>query len=90
MTGLPDEDLVIERMDALLNRQNWALLMVNVAGLDEFADRYGFVARDDVLRALALVLSNSTAEGQTDAAAAPGLEQDDQHQENTNENVENG
>jgi PleD family two-component response regulator len=70
VTGLPDEDLVIERMDALLNRQNWALLMVNVAGLDAFADRYGFVARDDVLRALALVLSNSTAEGQTDPDAS--------------------
>ena len=70
ITGLSSEQLVDERLSSLLTRQNWVVMTIGVGGLDEFADQYGFVARDDVLRALALVLSNSAAEGQTDADAS--------------------
>jgi len=66
ITGLPNEDLVEERLSLLLTHANWALLTVNVGGLDAFADRYGFVARDDALRAVALVMNNSASEGQAD------------------------
>jgi DNA-binding response OmpR family regulator len=66
ITGLPNEDLVEERLSLLLTHANWALLTVSVGGLNAFADRYGFVARDDALRALALVMSNSVSEGQAD------------------------
>jgi PleD family two-component response regulator len=66
ITGLPNEDLVEERLSLLLTHANWALLTVSVGGLDAFADRYGFVARDDALRALALVMNNSASEGQAD------------------------
>jgi DNA-binding response OmpR family regulator len=66
ITGLPNEDLVEERLSLLLTHANWAMLTINVGGLDAFADRYGFVARDDALRALALVMNNSVAEGQPD------------------------
>jgi DNA-binding response OmpR family regulator len=66
VTGLPNQDLVEERLNVLLNQQNWALLTIQVGGLDGFADRYGFVARDDSLRALALLMNNSVNEGQTD------------------------
>jgi len=66
ITGLPNEDLVEERLSLLLTHANWALLTVSVGGLDAFADRYGFVARDDALRALALVMNNSVSEGQAD------------------------
>ncbi len=66
VTGLPNQDLVEERLNVLLNQQNWALLTIQVGGLDGFADRYGFVARDDALRALALLMNNSVNEGQSD------------------------
>jgi DNA-binding response OmpR family regulator len=69
ITGLSNEQLVEERLSTLLDRHNWMLLTIGVKGLEAFADRYGFVARDDVLRALALVLSNSSSEGQADPDA---------------------
>src|SRR5512135_795306 len=66
VTGLPNQELVDERLNVLLNQQNWALLTIQVGGLDGFADRYGFVARDDALRALALLMNNSVSNGQAD------------------------
>src|SRR5512139_1234643 len=66
VTGLPDQVLVDERLDSLLGQHHWALLTLQAAGLDAFADRYGFVARDDALRALALLMNNSVNEGQSD------------------------
>jgi GGDEF domain-containing protein len=66
VTGLPDQVLVDERLDSLLGQHHWALLTLQAAGLDAFADRYGFVARDDALRALALLMNNSVSEGQAD------------------------
>jgi DNA-binding response OmpR family regulator len=70
ITGLPYDDLVEERLRVTLTRHNWALLTIQVNGLDAFADRYGFVARDDALRALALMMNNTVNEGQVDAEAA--------------------
>ncbi len=66
VTGLPDQVLVDERLDSLLGQHHWALLTIQAIGLDAFADRYGFVARDDALRALALLMNNSVNEGQAD------------------------
>jgi DNA-binding response OmpR family regulator len=66
VTGLPNQDLVEERLSVLVSQQNWALLTIQVGGLGGFADRYGFVARDDALRALALLMNNSVNEGQSD------------------------
>jgi DNA-binding response OmpR family regulator len=66
VTGLPDQVLVDERLDGLLGQHHWALLTIQAVGLDAFADRYGFVARDDALRALALLMNNSVNEGQAD------------------------
>ena len=66
VTGLPDQVLVDERLDSLLSQHHWALLTLQAVGLDAFADRYGFVARDDALRALALLMNNSVREDQSD------------------------
>ncbi len=66
VTGLASQELVEERLSLLLNQQNWAVLTIHVGGLDEFADRYGFVARDDALRALALLTNNAVSENQAD------------------------
>ena len=66
VTGLPNLDLVEERLSVLINQQNWAMLTVQINGLNAFADRYGFVARDDALRALALLMNNVVNDGQSD------------------------
>lgn len=66
VTGLPNQELVGERLKTLLKQPEWALLTIRADGLDSFADRYGFVARDETLRALALVMNNSVNEGQPD------------------------
>lgn len=59
ITNLPAEPLVNERLAALLQQRGWAVVCIGVHGLDKFADVYGFVARDDALRALALMLNNA-------------------------------
>ena len=66
ITGLASEQLIVEKLSVLIKQQGWAVLCVGVEGLDRFADEYGFVARDDAVRALALVLSNTASEGNSD------------------------
>jgi len=66
VTGLPNAELVDERLRVLLMQHNWAMLTLQVSGLDAFADRYGFVARDDALRALALMMNNTATDGLTE------------------------
>ena len=66
ITGLASEPLILEKLASLTRQQGWAVLCVSVDGLDKFADEYGFVARDDAVRALALVLSNTASEGSPD------------------------
>lgn len=57
ITGLPFSDLAEEQLAALPKRTTrWAVVAVALEGLEEFADVYGFVARDDVLRAVALMI----------------------------------
>lgn len=68
VTGLPGPSLSDEHLRGLLTSSGWAVLSVGVHGLDEFADVYGFVARDDVVRAIALMLSHVVKEsGEHDA-----------------------
>jgi DNA-binding response OmpR family regulator len=62
ITGLPTDPLIDERLTALLRRKDWALLSVGIHGLREFSDKYGFVASDDVVRAVALMLKNAAQE----------------------------
>jgi DNA-binding response OmpR family regulator len=62
ITGLPTDALIDERLSALLRQKDWALLSVGIQGLREFSEKYGFVASDDVVRALALMLKNAAQE----------------------------
>jgi len=66
VTALPSEPLVRERLSALLQKHDWVLLGINVVGLEEFSEAYGFVARDDMLRALALMLVSVSQENVTE------------------------
>ena len=62
VTGLPGEKLTDDRLSAMLERSDWAVLTISIHGLDKFNEIYGFVARDDVLRAIALTLTSAVDE----------------------------
>ena len=62
VTGLPGEKLTTDRLSLMLERDGWSALAVNIHGLDKFNEIYGFVARDDVLRAIALTLTSAVDE----------------------------
>ena len=62
ITGLPEGNLVQEELIALVNRQGWSALQVRLQNLETFRDQYGFVAADDVLRAVSLMLQNAIRE----------------------------
>ena len=62
VTGLPGEKLTSDRLSLMLEREGWSALAINISGLDKFNEIYGFVARDDVLRAIALTLTSAVDE----------------------------
>ncbi|RMF79555.1 MAG: response regulator [Chloroflexi bacterium] len=60
ITDLPETEYVNEKLQALLYLESpWALLLVSINNLDQFRELYGFVAADDVLRAVALMMKNA-------------------------------
>jgi len=59
VTGLPEGQLVDERLRECLQNAEWAALVVSIAHLTEFREAYGFVASDDVLRAVSLMIHNA-------------------------------
>jgi PleD family two-component response regulator len=59
VTNLPEGGLVDERLRELADNPGWALLVVKLVNLDLFRDAYGFVASDDVVRAVALMIQNA-------------------------------
>ncbi len=62
ITGLPTDPLIDDRLTELLQHKDWALLSIGIQGLRGFSDSYGFVASDDVLRAVALMMKNVAQE----------------------------
>ena len=58
VTGLPGKEVADDRLDALIKDEGWAVLYVSIADMGPFNEAYGFVAGDDVLRAVGLILSN--------------------------------
>jgi DNA-binding response OmpR family regulator len=62
ITELPYASLVEDRLNQLLGEKDWVVTAVALDGLDAFADAYGFVARDDVLRAIALMVRHVAEE----------------------------
>ncbi|MBN1666967.1 MAG: response regulator [Anaerolineales bacterium] len=59
VTGLAEGVLVEERLRDCLVSQNWALILVSLDNLEIFREAYGFVASDDVLRAVSLMIHNA-------------------------------
>jgi PleD family two-component response regulator len=67
VSGLPEGPLVEERLSEVIHKSGWALLRICINHLDSFREAYGFVASDDVLRAISLMIHNTMKEtGSTD------------------------
>lgn len=62
ITGLPTASLADERLHEVMTGTDWAVLSVGLRGLKQFAEAYGFVARDDVVRAVGLMLTHVASE----------------------------
>jgi DNA-binding response OmpR family regulator len=62
VTNLPEGALVDERLVELLATEGWVILRVDLENLDYFRDAYGFVASDDVVRAISLMIQNAARE----------------------------
>lgn len=62
VTGLPEGILVRERLEKMLKEPNWGLVLAGIRGLSRFRDRFGFVATDDVSRAVTLMIGNAVHE----------------------------
>lgn len=62
VTSLPDGALVDERLDECLQRSDWSMLVVSLENLDLFRETYGFVASDEILRAVGTMVNNAIHE----------------------------
>lgn len=63
VTELPEQNLVDEKLaEVLTSQKNWCALVVKIVGLSDFRQEYGFVAADDVLRAVTLMIRNAVRE----------------------------
>lgn len=62
VTNLPEGALVDERLSECLESDNWVLLLIIVDHLDAFRETYGFIAADDVLRAVGLMIQNAVSD----------------------------
>ena len=62
VSGLPEGPLVEERLSDAIHKSGWALLHISIDHLDLFREAYGFVASDDVLRAISLMIHNTIKE----------------------------
>lgn len=77
VTNMPEGVLVDERLNKLLFDDNWAVLVMSIAGLESFRERYGFVASDDVLRAVSLMMNNAIRESGSQSDYIGHLDQTD-------------
>jgi len=59
VTGLAEGALVDERLRECLQSEDWSILQVSIKNLGDFREAYGFVASDDVQRAVSLMIHNA-------------------------------
>lgn len=62
VSNLPEGPIVDERLQEILEEDGWAILLVTLENLENFRESYGFVASDDVLRAVSLMVHNTVRE----------------------------
>ncbi len=59
VTNLPEGAIVDERLSECLENEDWAMMLISLENLEIFREAYGFVASDDVLRAVSLMVQNA-------------------------------
>ena len=59
VTGMPEGNLVDEAISIGLEHQDAALMVVSLKNLNRFREVYGFVASDDLLRAVSLMVRDA-------------------------------
>jgi len=62
VTSLPEGTLVDEKLSEVVGKSGTALLFISIQNMNAFREAYGFVASDDVLRALSLMIANTVRE----------------------------
>jgi len=62
VSGLPEGALVEEKLSDVVHRSGLSLLHISIQNLQAFRDSYGFVASDDVMRAISLMILNTLKE----------------------------
>ncbi len=62
VTGLPEGALVDDRLRLCLKQDGWSVLVISLVNLVNFREAYGFVAEDDLLRAVAAMLQAAFGE----------------------------
>jgi DNA-binding response OmpR family regulator len=65
VTGLPEGDVVLEHMSECLKKPDWAMVLISLHNMDDFREQYGFVASDDAIRAVSLMINNVMQESET-------------------------
>jgi len=61
-TGLPSAKLIEEQLKQLVRRNGWTILYIGINDFEPFKEVHGFVAGDDVLRFVAILLTESVDE----------------------------
>jgi PleD family two-component response regulator len=61
-TSLPSAKLIEEQLKQLMRRNGWTILYIGINDFEPFKEVHGFVAGDDVLRFVAMVLVESVEE----------------------------
>lgn len=62
VTGLPEGALVDEKLAEVLGKDGASILYISIQNMGAFREAYGFVASDDVLRAISLMIVNTLRE----------------------------
>lgn len=62
VSGLPEGPVVDERLAESMQKDGAAYLLVSLENMDAFREAYGFVASDDVLRAVSVMILNTLRE----------------------------
>jgi PleD family two-component response regulator len=61
-SGLPSSKLIEEQLRKLMRRNGWTILYFGINDFEPFKEVHGFVAGDDVLRFMAMLLTESVDE----------------------------
>jgi DNA-binding response OmpR family regulator len=56
-SGLPAGRLIEEQLRRIIRQDGWAMIDIRLNGFESFKDLYGFLAADDVLRFVAMLLN---------------------------------